>query len=221
MTFKTQLSELWRSNKSFVVFLVLMFTFRSVFADWNTVPTGSMIPTILEGDRILVNKMAYDIRVPFTHISLHKIADPQTGDIIVFDSEVSGKRMVKRVVAVPGDHVQMMNNRLTINGQALQYDPLRINVNANTLDKIEHLDDVDHMIRLNKAGSMLSSFKTVVVPEGHYLAMGDNRDNSADSRVIGFIPRDEIVGRSRSVVLSFNYENYYFPREDRFLIDLK
>lgn len=221
MTFKTQLSELWRSNKSFVVFLVLMFTFRSVFADWNTVPTGSMIPTILEGDRILVNKMAYDIRVPFTHISLHKISDPQTGDIIVFDSEVSGKRMVKRVVAVPGDHVQMMNNRLTINGQALQYDPLRINVNANTLDKIEHLDDVDHMIRLNKAGSMLSSFKTVVVPEGHYLAMGDNRDNSADSRVIGFIPRDEIVGRSRSVVLSFNYENYYFPREDRFLIDLK
>ncbi len=221
MAEKSKLVELWRTNKSFVLFLLLMFTFRSVFADWNTVPTGSMIPTILEGDRILVNKMAYDIRVPFTHISLHKVADPAPGDIIVFDSEVSGKRMVKRVVAVPGDLVAMTDNQLTINGRALQYDPLTENVSANTIDQIEHLSGVEHLVRLSKSGSMLASFRPVLVPVGQYLAMGDNRDNSADSRVIGFIPRDEIVGRSNSVVLSFNYDNYYIPRKDRFLLDLK
>ena len=75
-----------------------------------------MKPTILEGDRILVNKMAYDIRVPFTLISLHKIADPARGDIIVFDSAVADKRLVKRVVGIPGDRVELINNILFING---------------------------------------------------------------------------------------------------------
>lgn len=75
----------WKENKSFILFLALMFVFRSAIADWNEVPTGSMKPTIIEGDRILVNKMAYDIRVPFTHIPLVKLADPDRGDIIIFD----------------------------------------------------------------------------------------------------------------------------------------
>jgi len=208
----------WNDNKVFIIGIALMFVFRSAFADWNEVPTGSMKPTILEGDRILVNKMAYDLRVPFTHISLYKIADPERGDIIVFDSKVSDKRLVKRVIGLPGDSVALENNVLSINGTLLNYKVL--GATAMEVDKLENLLGVEHSVRLNKAGSRLSSFGAVTVPAGFYLAMGDNRDLSADSRVIGFVPRDELVGRSRSVVMSFNYDNYYIPRADRFFHQL-
>jgi signal peptidase I len=208
----------FKENRSLLLFLTLMFIFRSAIADWNEVPTGSMKPTIMEGDRILVNKMAYDIRVPFTHISLHKIADPSRGDIIVFDSEVAEKRLVKRVVGIPGDRVEMVNNTLRINGDNLDYRDIA--VNAEFVDRLENLLGVEHVIRISHYGTAVSSFDPTIVPDGYYLAMGDNRDQSADSRAIGFIPRDEIVGRSRSVVVSFNYDNYYIPRSDRFFHEL-
>src|SRR5687768_2214405 len=100
-TFLTFLKE----NRGFILFIFLMLVFRSSFADWNTVPTGSMKPTIVEGDRIWVNKLAYDVRIPFTSISVHQIADPQRGDIVVFDSKAAGNRLVKRVIGLPGDVV--------------------------------------------------------------------------------------------------------------------
>ncbi len=204
----------WRENKSFLLFVFLMFIFRSAVADWNEVPTGSMQPTIVEGDRILVNKLAYDVRVPFTNISLLKLSDPVRGDIIIFDSKASEKRLVKRVVGVPGDIVELKDNILTINGEQLDYVTVTSTMSAE--DKLENLLGVEHFVRVGRSGSRLSNFRSVEVPAGHYLALGDNRDNSADSRVIGFVPRREIVGRSRSVVLSLNYENYYIPRKDRF-----
>src|SRR5205807_8645618 len=98
-----------------------MVIFRSALADWNTVPTGSMKPTILEGDRIFVNKLAYDLRVPLTHVSIFRIADPKRGDIVVFDSKLADTRLVKRVIGLPGDTVEMRDNRLTINGVDAQY----------------------------------------------------------------------------------------------------
>ncbi|MFK7831248.1 MAG: signal peptidase I [Congregibacter sp.] len=204
-----------RRNKSFLLFVVLMCVFRSAFADWNTVPTGSMKPTILEGDRILVNKMAYDIRVPFTHLSLYKISDPARGDIIVFDSKYSGKKLVKRVVGIPGDVIEMRDNTLRINGRSLSY--VDVVSGDRTHDRLEDLLGVEHFVRVRKSGSRLSSFRPIKVPSDLYLALGDNRDNSADSRVIGFVPRNEIVGRTRKVVMSFDYENYYIPRSNRFL----
>lgn len=209
-------SVIWKENKSFFIFLTCMFLFRSAFADWNTVPTGSMKPTILEGDRIAVNKMAYDLRVPFTHISLVKLADPARGDIVVFDSHAADKRLVKRVIGLPGDKVSMINNQLVINGSALTYEKTR-----NDGDQLEHLFNVTHIIRINTANNHpLANFPEVIVPDGYYLMLGDNRDNSADSRVIGFVPRAEIIGRSRNVVMSFNYDNYYIPRSDRFFTKL-
>lgn len=211
---KNKLINLWRENRSLLLFLALMFIFRSALADWNEVPTGSMKPTILEGDRIFVNKVAYDVRVPFTHISLLELANPERGDIVVFDSKVSNKRLVKRIVGVPGDTVALHDNVLRINGEKLEYTLL--SQTATSTDKLEDLLGVEHLIRIKKGGSRLSSFPAVKVPEGYYLAMGDNRDNSADSRVIGFVPRNEIVGRTRHVVLSLNYDNYYLPRSDRF-----
>ncbi len=208
------ISKTWKDNRSFVLFLGLMFIFRSAIADWNEVPTGSMKPTIIEGDRIFVNKMAYDIRVPFTHIPLLKLADPARGDIIIFDSKASDKRLVKRVVGIPNDVVEMHENVLKINGEKLDYQD--VSQSRSTIDLLEDLIGVKHQVRVSKSGSRLSSFKPVVVPENSYLALGDNRDNSADSRVIGMVPRNEIVGRSSSVVLSLNYDNYYIPRSGRF-----
>lgn len=209
-----KMHKIWKDNRSFVLFLCLMFIFRSAIADWNEVPTGSMKPTIIEGDRIFVNKMAYDIRVPFTHIPLFKIADPARGDIIIFDSKKSDKRLVKRVVGIPNDVVEMLDNVLRINGKELSYQNL--SQSNSTIDMLENLTGVEHQVRVSRTGSRLSNFKPVVVPENFYLALGDNRDNSADSRVIGMIPRNEIVGRSSSVVLSLNYDNFYIPRSGRF-----
>lgn len=205
------LAKTWQDNKSLFLFIMLMLVFRSACADWNSVPTGSMKPTIVEGDRILVNKMAYDLRLPFSHISLHKFGDPARGEIIVFESSVAKKRLVKRVIGIPGDWVAMADNQLTINGQASQYSAL------TATDWIESIGDTSHTIRINPAGSPLASFAPVQVPPGHYLALGDNRNNSSDSRVIGFIPRAQIVGRTRSVVISLDYENFYYPRSERFL----
>jgi signal peptidase I len=212
---KTWFYNTLKENKGLLLFIILMSVFRSAVADWNEVPTGSMQPTIVEGDRILVNKMAYDIRIPFTHASLVKRADPVRGDIVVFDSERSGKRLVKRVIGIPGDIVEMKNNVLIINGQNIAYRDIYPSGKGG--DKIENLMGIKHIVRIKETNnSYLSTFKPVRVPEGHYLVLGDNRDNSADSRVIGFVPRQEIVGRSRNVVMSLDYENFYLPRSERF-----
>lgn len=214
--------RLWREYRTLLLFLGLMALFRSVIADWNTVPTGSMLPTIVEGDRIWVDKMAYDVRLPFTHISLWRTGEPQRGDIVVFDSERAEMRMVKRVIGLPGDVVAMVDNRLNLNGQWLDYEPGEQGRGAAQGQRLrEHLAGRPHPIRLySDKPSRLSSFGPVTVPPGHYLVLGDNRDRSADSRVYGFIPRGEIVGRSRNVVMSLDYEDFYLPRGERFLIPL-
>jgi len=212
---KSGLIKVWREYKNFVLFVVLMFIFRSAFADWNVVPTGSMKPTILEGDRLLVNKTAYDLKIPFTHISIYKFADPKRGDIVVFDSKAADARLVKRVIGLPGDTVEMRDNRLTINGVDAQYSSLEHTVDA--IFAMESYLGASHRIELAPAGgNRLNTFGPVKVPRGRYLVLGDNRDNSADSRIYGFIPRDEIVGNARTIVLSLDYDHYYIPRVDRF-----
>lgn len=204
-----------RENRGLILFIFLMLVFRSSFADWNVVPTGSMKPTILEGDRIWVNKMAYDLRVPFTAISLYEFADPQRGDIVVFDSEAADTRLVKRVIGIPGDAVELRNNRLYINGIAARYAPVMESQDALQLQ--EEIDGLIHRMQVaRRFRSAAASFGPMTVPPEHYLVLGDNRDNSADSRVIGFVPRREIVGRSGGVVISLDYDNYYLPRTDRF-----
>ena len=207
------IATFWSSNKSFILFILLMAFFRGAIADWNEVPSGSMKPTIIEGDRLWINKLAYDIKVPLTNLSLISLSEPERGDIVIFESEKADERLVKRVIGLPGDKVAMINNKLIINNKALAYHP----VENSTTDYYEQLGTVRHKIRVNPQGNTLSSFNTVIVPETKYLVLGDNRDNSADSRVIGFVSREEIVGRSRHVVISLDYDNYYMPRADRFL----
>jgi signal peptidase I len=204
-----QWKHLWREYRGLLWFVVLMSLFRSVVADWNSVPSGSMKPTLIEGDRILVNKLAYDLRLPFSHISLLALGEPQRGESVIFDSQAADKRLVKRLIGLPGDVVAMADNRLYLNGQWLPYR------RASDSDVEEGLAGHPHPVRLQPRPSPLSRFAPVTVPPGHYLVLGDNRDRSADSRVYGFVPREEIVGRSDTVVLSLDYENYYLPRGDR------
>jgi signal peptidase I len=212
---KTGLIRAWRDYRGFALFIVLMIIFRSALADWNVVPTGSMNPTILEGDRILVNKLAYDFKIPLTHISIYKFGDPKRGDIVIFDSKVADTRLVKRVIGLPGDTVEMRDNRLTINGIEARYS--NVEYAADAIFAIESDVSMSHRIELARTGgSRLSTFGPVKVPKDRYLVLGDNRDNSADSRVYGFIPREEIVGNARTIVFSLDYDHYYIPRVDRF-----
>ena len=213
---KTDLVSMLRQHRGIILFVFLMLMFRSGIADWNSVPTSSMKPTILEGDRIWVNKLAYDVRLPLTSISLHRHGHPQRGDIVVFDSRRADKRLVKRVIGLPGDVVELRHNQLVLNGKPAEYN-LRYRT-ANSIYLSEEVAGIKHDIMLQvQLNNPLSSFGPVQVPPQHYLVLGDNRDNSADSRVYGFVARDEIIGRSKSVVMSLNYDKYYLPRTGRVL----
>ncbi len=209
-------------NKGFITFMLCMIMFRSAVADWNVVPTGSMQPTIRIGDRIQVDKLAYDMRLPLTHISLLHLADPRRGDIVVLDSRAAHERLLKRVIGLPGDRVAMRDNVLFINGHAARYDMIvRSGIHDDRQDpahyEIERYGRMRHAIRLSvNRPSPASNFGPVKVPAGEFLLLGDDRDNSMDSRYLGFFPRSEIVGRSRSVVASLDPDNHYLPRSHRF-----
>lgn len=214
-----KLKKICKTNRQLIIFILLMSVFRSAVADWYTVPTGSMQPTIKEGDRIVVDKMAYDLRLPFTQISLLTTGEPERGEIVVFESQAATKRLIKRVIGLPGDTVGLNNEVLSINGKPLGYS--LVTSDRRELIATENLNGLIHSIRIETdASDKLSSFDTLTVPEGHYLVMGDNRRNSADSRVYGFIPRDELKGKATRVAFSLDYEDYYLPREDRFFTDL-
>jgi len=209
---------------SFLIAMLIATSFKSVIADWNVVPTGSMKPTIVEGDRVFVNKLAYDLKIPYTTWHIAQWDDPQRGDIVVFYSPEDGKRLIKRIVGVPGDSVLMQNNQLIINGEKVKYEtvdelpdtgvfPIR---DSDQYQVIEFLDGTHHPIMISPHRPALRSFGPVMVPEESFLMLGDNRDNSADSRYFGLVARSRIVGRASSVVISLDINNKYQPRWERF-----
>ena len=199
-----------------VIALLIATSFKSVIADWNVVPTGSMKPTIVEGDRIFVNKLAYDLKVPYTTWHVAQWDDPQRGDIVVFYSPEDGKRLVKRVVGVPGDSVSMQNNQLIINGEKIKYETIDDFRDSGQYHFMEYLNGVRHPIAISPHRPALRSFGPVMVPAGCFLMLGDNRDNSADSRYFGLVERSRIVGRATSVVISLDIHDSYQPRWERF-----
>ena len=192
---------------------------RSAVADWNDVPSGSMIPTILVGDRIFVNKLAYDLKIPFTTWHLAKWADPQRGDIVVFRSPHDGTRLVKRVVGVPGDQIELRDDHLLINGQPASY-ALSHTGSGPALVADETVSGKSHPVMIDPHLPAPRWFGPIQVPTGQYFVMGDNRDNSFDSRYFGFVPRDNIFGRATLVAMSFDRAHYFKPRFDRFGIGL-
>jgi signal peptidase I len=207
----------------FLVMLLVISSLRSALADWNDVPTGSMKPTIEEGDRVVVNKLAYDLKVPFTTIELLKWSDPKRGDIVVLFSPIDGTRLVKRVIAVPGDRVEMRENQLLVNGRAASWKPIGSHDDAEqgpTRIVEETLNGRTHRVMLTDHIAAVRSFDPVVVPAGRYFVMGDNRDNSNDSRFIGMIERRRIVGKATAVAFSLDRAHYFVPRLSRFFTKL-
>ena len=211
----------WRVTVLFILFVVVPV--KSSVADWNWVPTGSMNPTILEGDLIYVDKIAYDLRVPLTRLRVARRSEPQRGDIVVCLSPEDDVRLVKRVIAGPGDLVEMRDNVLYLNGRPLTYNQADPDWRARLPERLaatcrlamEDLDPIVHPVIFIPGLPARRSFGPVTVPEGHYLVLGDNRDVSRDSRFFGLVPRQSILGKARAVILSVDITDSYLPRVRR------
>jgi signal peptidase I len=213
---------------SVLIALLLATSFKSAIADWYVVPTGSMKPTILEGDRIFANKLAFDLRVPYTTLSIASWDDPKRGDIVVFNSPADGKCLVKRVVGIPGDMIAMHDNQLLINGEALRYEFLdRRSLQTWSSSDVSHqfyaedLAGHTHAMMVTPLQPSMRSFAPVAVPNRQYFMMGDNRDNSADSRYFGFVDRNQILGCATGIVISLDAGHHYQPRWTRFFTKLQ
>ncbi|MBW8901388.1 MAG: signal peptidase I [Massilia sp.] len=219
-----------RNNKGFLAFLVLFGVFRSAVADWNPIPSASMHPNLLEGDVVLVNRLAFDLKVPLTDVVLARLGEPQRGDIVTFRSPRDGILLIKRVVALPGDVVEMRNERLYINGKGADYKVVEQSLDSvgGTATRAFQLAETwdgnrarrRRHIQIMPDVRAARTFGPVTVAQGEYLMLGDNRDNSADSRVIGLVPRKLLVGRAERVLVSADYQGNWMPRTERFGMSL-
>lgn len=210
---------------SFFPVILIVFVLRSFLFEPFKIPSGSMIPTLLVGDFILVNKYTYGIRLPVINKKIISINEPQRGDVMVFRyPEDPSLDYIKRVIGVPGDTVSYQNKRLTINGQPVEMTktadylhPERLYYSEQYLAKmgnVEHrlLNDTDAPAFVPDGGRFPhrenciynAAGVTCKVPAGHYFMMGDNRDNSRDSRAWGFVPEENIVGKAFFIWLNFS-----------------
>ncbi|WP_202967544.1 signal peptidase I [Legionella brunensis] len=216
--------SLLREWGSFALLIFALFAARSAIADWNRIPSGSMEPTIYVGDLLFVNKLAYDLKIPYTTIHLTEWSDPKQGDIVVFNKPGDGQRLIKRVMGTPGDTIEMKHNVLIVNGHPAAYTPIASNT-ANlskeernlAIFATEQLTNLSHAVMALPSQPALRSFGPIKIPQGQFFMLGDNRDNSADSRYFGLVSRQQIIGRAETVIISWDKENFYKPRFERFL----
>jgi signal peptidase I len=219
------LAKQWREWRWYGFFLCFVWVpLRSAVIDYSPVPTGSMNPTILEGDVVWINKLAYGLRVPLTRLYLAQWADPQRGDIVVVISPRDGSRLVKRVVGVPGDILAMHDNRLELNRRTLDYTTAVTDYGATIASRLErfaffaeeNLDGMVHPVMgLSAIRATHRSFAPTVVPADSYFLMGDSRDNSVDSREFGFVHRDAILGKAEGILVSLDINDSYLLRARR------
>lgn len=199
-------------SKSFFPVILVVFLIRSFIVEPFKIPSGSMMPTLLAGDFILVNKFAYGLRVPILNNTFLDVGHPKRGDVFVFhyppDPSID---YIKRVVGVPGDKIAYRDKQLYINGKKLDtefvddYSYVGSGLNMVYAKRYkEKLGDVTHNILLEDNTIMIDA--EVEVPPGHYFAMGDNRDNSRDSRVWGFVPEQNLVGKA--FFIWWNFDNF-------------
>ena len=213
--------KLWKEWRLVLLFAVMFIGFRSAVADWYVVPTGSMQPTILIGDRVFVSRLAYDVKIPFSSIVVDRNADPQRGDLAVFASPYSDEQLIKRVIGLPGDVIEVRDDRVIINGEVSQYTAdgefaAAIRTQDFSLDAdryIERLPEIEHPILQVPNVNVPRSFAPVTVPADHYFMMGDNRNNSKDSRSYGPVPRELLIGRATGVVWSLDSADSWNPRD--------
>ncbi|WP_323815045.1 signal peptidase I [Cellvibrio sp. NN19] len=189
-------------SKSFFPVLFIVFFLRSFLVEPFQIPSGSMIPTLEVGDFILVNKFAYGVRAPVLNNEIIPIGKPQRGDVMVFfPPHAPETYYIKRVIGVPGDHISYNNHVLTLNGKVIEEKLIaELPAGAPVLRMVkENIDGKEFTAYKHIHPSRLSMHGSWVVPEGHYFMMGDNRDNSLDSREWGFVSEDAIVGKAFAV----------------------
>lgn len=196
--------------RSFFPILLLVFSVRSFAYEPFRIPSGSLKPTLLIGDFVLVNKFDYGIRLPVIHKKIISISEPKRGDIVVFREPPEESRdLIKRVIGVPGDHISYKNKMLYINGIQIPQQIERYSTDEEdnqgpwmVVEKQENLFGIKHNI-YQIPGKEDDDFD-VIVPEGKYFMMGDNRDVSADSRSWGFLPEENIIGKATRVWMSYD-----------------
>lgn len=212
-------------NRGLLMFLLLFGFFRTAVADWNPIPSGSMRPTIQEGDVVFVNRLAYNFKVPLTNIIVARTGEPRRGDIVTFYSPKGGTRLIKRVIGLPGDTVEMRDKVVIVNGQAASYATigavLEQTGNGHQVDALrldEHSGPVEHVVQWfpTRSGSANDNFGPLLIPADHFLMLGDNRDDSADSRYFGLVPRELLIGRAVKILVSADIKGNWAPRFERF-----
>jgi signal peptidase I len=211
-----------QNNRGFLIFLLCFGFVRTAVADWNPVPSGSMRPTILEGDVVFVNRLAYDFKLPLTEVTLARLAEPQRGDVVTFFSPQDGARLIKRVVGLPGDVVEVRDGVVVINGSPARYtspalvrEPIAAGSEVPAVRAVEEIDGQTHRVQYLQAGAPWRSFGPLKVPADNYFMLGDNRDYSLDSRFIGAVPRSKLIGRAERTLVSADITGSGMPRLNR------
>ena len=177
--------------------LGLVLVLRSFMIEPFQIPSQSMVPTLKVGDFILVSKWTYGIRLPVLRTKIIDVGSPERGDVMVFFPPHEERYFIKRVVGLPGDKIHVLNGVVFINGDKMEQTPSAEEPNSpRSVVMTEKLGGVKHMMQKRTSPTRLSQNFSAVVPEGHYFMMGDNRDNSSDSRVWGPVPEDRIVGKA-------------------------
>ncbi|MFG6415888.1 signal peptidase I [Roseateles sp. DC23W] len=201
-----------KAHRGFIVFLLGFALFRTAVADWNPIPSASMRPTLLEGDVVLVNRLAYDLKLPLTDVVLRQLAEPRRGDVVTFSSPLDGTRLIKRVVGLPGDRVALQAGVLVLNGQPLTPAPrhsagetIAPGWVVEAMRGTETLDGRPHAVQALPALQARRDVEEITVPAGHYFMLGDNRDLSVDSRYIGTVPREKLIGRAHRLLVSADW----------------
>jgi signal peptidase I len=195
--------------------LLLVLVIRSFLVEPFHIPSGSLKPTLLTGDLILVNKYDYGLRLPVLDTKILKVSEPKLGDIVVFHWPVNPSiDFIKRVIGVPGDRISYINKVLYVNGQKASQQLIGYAVDSNdsgpvwTVQKLqENLLGIQHDIYINPQQPAID-FTDLVVPKGQYFVMGDNRDDSEDSRYWGFVPEKYLVGKAFLIWLSWDSNNW-------------
>jgi signal peptidase I len=222
-------SHFWREwLRPLMLGAAIVLPLKSALADWEWVPTGSMEPTIVPVEFVWVNKLAYDLKVPFTTRHLSEWDNPHRGEVVVFISPADGIRLVKRVIGLPGDVIESRGDVLQIDGDPVRYGALAgipVTTDARGYRQAvfaeEELPGRPHAVMILPQRPALRDFGPIRVPAGQYFLMGDNRDDSADSRFIGCVPRDQILGRATRIIVSFDLEHFGCPRPSRFLVPIR
>lgn len=212
-----------RANKGFLMFLLLFGVIRTAVADWSPIPSASMHPSLLEGDVVFINRLSYNVKVPLTDVVLAHTGEPKRGEVIIFASPATGTRLIKRLMAVPGDVVEMRNELLIVNGKPATYDaagvatePVGADPSVMASRYVETVDGHRHQIQIFPDRAAKRNFGPITIPPDQYLMLGDSRDNSADSRFIGLVPRKLLTGRAEAVLVSADIMGNWMPRTERF-----